>query len=109
VRDSCVHCNKHSISIKYCEIPEYLRNGKLLKSDSKPRSRLVSHKESTRLWSEGFQWVEGIRVQCFSADFMSNITSTLYKKQTPWPLVRKRTIPTEGRHLKVKFSANVCG
>jgi hypothetical protein len=31
------------------------------------------------------------------------------KKQTPWPLVRKRTIPTDDRHLSAKFSANFCG
>jgi hypothetical protein len=31
----------------------------------------------------------------------------LYKqKKTPWPLVRKRNIPTDDRHLLAKFSAN---
>jgi hypothetical protein len=30
-------------------------------------------------------------------------------KQTPWPLVRERTIPTDDRHLLTKFSANFCG
>jgi hypothetical protein len=30
-------------------------------------------------------------------------------KQIPWPLVRKRTIPTERRHLSTKFSVNFCG
>jgi hypothetical protein len=30
-------------------------------------------------------------------------------KQTPWPLVRKRTIPTDDRRLSAKFSANFCG
>jgi hypothetical protein len=29
-------------------------------------------------------------------------------KQTPWPLVRKRTIPTDDRHMLAKFSANFC-
>jgi hypothetical protein len=29
--------------------------------------------------------------------------------QTPWPLVRKRTIPTERPLLLTKFSANFCG
>jgi hypothetical protein len=27
----------------------------------------------------------------------------------PWPLVRKRTVPTDDRHLLAKFSANFCG
>jgi hypothetical protein len=27
-------------------------------------------------------------------------------KQTPWPLVRERTIPTDRRHLSTKFSVN---
>jgi hypothetical protein len=31
------------------------------------------------------------------------------KKRTPWSLVRERTIPTDDRHLLVKFSANFCG
>jgi hypothetical protein len=30
-------------------------------------------------------------------------------KQTPWDLVRKRTIPTDDRHLLAKFSVNFCG
>jgi hypothetical protein len=30
------------------------------------------------------------------------------KKQTPWPLVRKRTIPTERPHLSTKFNFNFC-
>jgi hypothetical protein len=30
-------------------------------------------------------------------------------KRTPWPLVRKRTIPTYDRHLSIKFSANFGG
>jgi hypothetical protein len=30
-------------------------------------------------------------------------------KQTPWPLVRERTIPTDDRHLSTKFSANFRG
>jgi hypothetical protein len=29
--------------------------------------------------------------------------------QTPWPLVRHGTIPTDDRHLLPKFSANYCG
>jgi hypothetical protein len=31
------------------------------------------------------------------------------KNRTPWPLVHKRAIPTENRHLLAKFSANFCG
>jgi predicted membrane protein len=30
-------------------------------------------------------------------------------KQTPWPLVRERNIPTDDRHLSKKFNANICG
>jgi hypothetical protein len=30
-------------------------------------------------------------------------------KQTPWPLVRKRAIPTDDRRLSAKFSVNFCG
>jgi hypothetical protein len=31
------------------------------------------------------------------------------QKQTPWPLVRERTIPTDDRRLSTKFSATFCG
>jgi hypothetical protein len=31
------------------------------------------------------------------------------ENKTLWPLVRKRTIPTDDRHLSPKFSANFCG
>jgi hypothetical protein len=37
------------------------------------------------------------------------MTALLTNKQTPWPLVHKRTIPTEDRQLSAKFSANFCG
>jgi hypothetical protein len=30
-------------------------------------------------------------------------------KKTPWPLFRKRTIPTEGPPLVGEVSANFCG
>jgi hypothetical protein len=33
----------------------------------------------------------------------------LYKQQTPWFLVRKRTIPTEQLPLVGEVSANFCG
>jgi hypothetical protein len=36
------------------------------------------------------------------------ITSDHQQKQTPWPLVRKRTIPSD-RHLSMEFSVNFCG
>jgi hypothetical protein len=39
--------------------------------------------------------------QCHTADKQQN-------KQTPWSLVRKRTIPTERQPLVTKFSANFC-
>jgi hypothetical protein len=35
--------------------------------------------------------------------------TVINKKQTPLSLVRKRTIPTDDRHLLAKFSANFCG
>jgi hypothetical protein len=31
------------------------------------------------------------------------------QKQIPWPLVRKRTIPTDDRHLSAKFRVSFCG
>jgi hypothetical protein len=39
------------------------------------------------------------------------VRGQLYRlpQQTPWLLVRKRTIPTDDRHLSTKFSANICG
>jgi hypothetical protein len=30
----------------------------------------------------------------------------IVKKQNPWPVVRKRTIPADDRHLSAKFTAN---
>jgi hypothetical protein len=36
-------------------------------------------------------------------------TNQQTNKQTPWLLVRKRTIPTDDSHFSMKFSANICG
>jgi hypothetical protein len=36
---------------------------------------------------------------------MNTLRAPQTNKQTPWPLVRKRTIPTDDHHLMAKFSA----
>jgi hypothetical protein len=41
--------------------------------------------------------------------FKGRILLCLYKTKTPWPLVRKRTIPTERPPLVGEVSANFCG
>jgi hypothetical protein len=36
------------------------------------------------------------------------LKTSIYIKQNPWPLVRKRIIPTDDSHFPTKFSANFC-
>jgi hypothetical protein len=41
-------------------------------------------------------------------DILHSHSKNKKTKQTPWPLVCKRPIPTDDRHLLVKVSANFC-
>jgi hypothetical protein len=41
--------------------------------------------------------------------YWSEVLSLFSNKQTPWPLVHERTIPTERPPLVDEFSANFCG
>jgi hypothetical protein len=82
------------------------------KSDTGKRSRTASsHRRATAASKPEVD--EGIK-HTGNDNFLERVSVQIQviiqeEKQTLWPSVRKRTIPTDDRHLSPKFSANFCG
>jgi hypothetical protein len=56
-----------------------------------------------------FGWAKKVHASYRATTANASSLASNKQKQTPWPLARKRTIPTDDRRLSAKFSANFCG